>query len=483
MNTTLLQADTIEILRRSKFCGGRLRLDTRQKNRIFIDSISRNTPLENFPLTWLLLLRWGALTCQLLLVTAVYILFGTLPPLLILTLIIAFGVGINLDFHVSFQKKRKSIPTDVFAMVMFLDIILLTALIYFTGGPMNPFTFLYLIHVSLGAILMRPRWAWTLAAFTTILYAVLFFLPDPTGTMIHGATASMPASTCFFPGSNSEPFRNPDLALHLQGMWLAFVVTVFFIVFFVNKIQLDLEGHQQTVADLQTEKNRSEKLASLATLAAGAAHEFSTPLSTIAVAAGEMLTTLSKQQADPELIADVKLIRTQVDRCREILYQMSADAGEHLGESLRLFTIKELCNEVLLWFPDHLRTRINLECSIKELAIRMPFRTLKRIVRGLIKNALDASPDKSPIWVSCRKDDRYLYIEVRDQGQGMDEETLKKAIEPFFTTKEPGKGLGLGLFLAESAAERLGGFFHLSSTPGQGTTAVISFSLSQIQYR
>ena len=62
--------------------------------------------------------------------------------------------------------------------------------------------------------------------------------------------------------------------------------------------------------------------------------------------------------------------------------------------------------------------------------------------------------------VTCSKDDRYLYIEVRDQGQGMDEETLNRAIEPFFTTKEPGKGLGLGLFLAESAAERLGGLLR-----------------------
>jgi two-component system, sensor histidine kinase RegB len=458
-------------------------LSRRETNHIFIDSLSRDTPRTDFPLTWLLMLRWGALFCQALLVFAVYILFRTLPPLPIIILIVTFGAGINLDFHFGFQKRQKTIPSDVFAVVMFLDIILLTTLIYYTGGPMNPFTFLYLIHISLAAILMRPLWAWSLAGFTTFLYAVLFFLPEPFGAMSHHDHGAMSAPVHPSPDMPSEPFIQPDLILHLQGMWLAFVVTVFFVVFFVNKIQQDLEEHQQTLAELQMEKNRSEKLASLATLAAGAAHEFSTPLSTIAVAAGEMLSTLDKQpQSDPDLIADTRLIRTQVERCREILYQMSADAGEHLGESLRVFTIKELCNEVLLWFPDHVRTRIQLECTIKDLAIRMPFRTLKRIIRGLIKNALDASDEDSPIWISCRKDDRYLYIEVRDKGEGMDEETMKKAIEPFYTTKEPGKGLGLGLFLAESAAERLGGFFHLSSTPGQGTTAVISFSLSQIQY-
>jgi two-component system, sensor histidine kinase RegB len=458
-------------------------LSKRKVSHIFINSLSRDTPHADLPLTWLLMLRWGALFCQALLVIAVYIMFGSLPPLPIIILIVAFGAGINLDFHFGFQKRQKTIPSDVFAVVMFLDIILLTALIYYTGGPMNPFTFLYLIHVSLGAILMRPVWAWSLAGFTIFLYAVLFFLPEPLTTMVHHQHDSMPTSASFSPDMVSEPFVQPDLMLHLQGMWLAFVVTVFFVVFFVNKIQQDLEEHQQTLADLQMEKNRSEKLASLATLAAGAAHEFSTPLSTIAVAAGEMHSTLNNQpQCDPDLIADARLIRTQVARCREILYQMSADAGEHLGESLRVFTVKELCNEVLLWFPDHVRTRIKLECTIKELAIRMPFRTLKRIVRGLIKNAIEASGEDSPVWVTCRKDDRYLYIEVRDEGQGMDEKTMKKAIEPFFTTKEPGKGLGLGLFLAESAAERLGGFFRLSSAPGKGTTAVISFSLSQIQY-
>ncbi|MDY0351608.1 MAG: ATP-binding protein [Desulfobulbaceae bacterium] len=450
---------------------------------IFIGSLSRDAPDANLPLTWLLMLRWGALICQTLLVLAVYILFGTLPPLPIIILIILFGAGINLDFHFGFQKKHKTVPSDVFAVVMFLDLILLTALIYYTGGPMNPFTFLYLIHISLAAILMRPFWAWGLAVFTVSLYAMLFFLPDPTGAMGHHNHGAMSSGMPMPTDSLSEPLVQPDLALHLQGMWLAFVVTVFFVVFFVNKIQQDLEAHQQTLAELQMEKNRSEKLASLATLAAGAAHEFSTPLSTIAVAAGEMLSTLNMQeQCDPDLIADTRLIRNQVERCREILYQMSADAGEHLGESLRIFTIKELCNEVLLWFPDHVRTRIRLECAIKELSIRMPFRTLKRIIRGLIKNAIDASGEDAPVWVSCRKDDKYLYIEVRDQGQGMDAETMKKAIEPFFTTKEPGKGLGLGLFLTESAAERLGGSFQLASIPGKGTTAVISFSLSQIQY-
>jgi two-component system, sensor histidine kinase RegB len=474
------QAALLSLDKYSRF-GTNTMLHALNENRILIDGPDSDAARSRLAISWLLLLRWGALICQSLLVLAVYIFFKITTPLPLLILIISFGTGTNFVFHYFFQQKKRPIPGILFALVMFLDVILLTALLHATGGPMNPFTFLFLTHISLGAILMRPLWAWTLAFITILCYAALFFLPEPQLTVSLEMSAPDHPAHVFHMQHLSKQALSDDMALHLQGMWLAFVITVFFLVFFVNKIQKDMEGHQQTLAELETEKNRSEKLASLATLAAGAAHEFSTPLATIAVAAGEMLSTLKKQQPDPELIADTLLIREQVDRCREILYQMSADAGEHLAESLRVFTIYELCSEVLSWFPERVRRRIQIQCTIKDLAIRVPFRTWKRIIRGLIKNALDASDEKSPVLVTCRKDERYLYIEVRDQGEGMDEETLGRAIEPFFTTKEPGKGLGLGLFLAESAAERLGGTLSLSSTPGKGTTAVISFSLSQIQ--
>ena len=113
----------------------------------------------------------------------------------------------------------------------------------------------------------------------------------------------------------------------------------------------------------------------------------------------------------------------------------------------------------------------------------MPFRTVKRIIRGLIKNAIEASDETSLVTLLCRKDHNFLYFEVQDQGQGMDTETLARAIEPFYTTKEPGKGLGLGLFLTESAAERFGGTPQIDSKPDKGTKVVISFALKQVLYQ
>ncbi len=139
-----------------------------------------------------------------------------------------------------------------------------------------------------------------------------------------------------------------------------------------------------------------------------------------------------------------------------------------------------MCREAIEWFAADIQERIRISSDIGDVSIRMPFRTVERIIRGLVKNAVDAGGANSIITLTCRRDNRFLYFEVEDQGQGMDEKTLSRAVEPFFTTKEPGKGLGLGLFLTKTAAERFGGYLHIDSTPGKGTKAVISFSLQQV---
>lgn len=429
---------------------------------------------------WLLLLRWGALACQAFLVLIVYLFFDIEIPVLILSVIIAFEALSNIYFHYLYQKEQAAIPNWLFAVVMFLDVILLTALLHYSGGPMNPFTFLFLVHIVVGAILMRPRWSWSLAAFTIFCYAGLFFLPPN----IPQANLSLADQSTVQQSCHTLPQAGPQIAehmeLHLQGMWVAFAVTAFFVVFFVSKIQKSLDEHQKTRIDLQKEKHRNEKLASLATLAAGAAHEFSTPLATIAVAAGEMLHSLKKDNGSSELIDDTLLIRSQIERCREILYQMAADAGEHLAESMEEFGIDELMDEILAPLEEKYPHQIHFSNTAGNLSIRMPFRTIERIIRGLIKNGIDASEPASPVRVTCRKDQSFLFIEVEDKGTGMDAETLTKAVEPFYTTKDPGKGLGLGLFLAKSAAERFGGGLLLESVPGKGTKAILSFSLAQI---
>ncbi len=437
-------------------------------------AIQRNGTTSLITFSWLLLLRWGAVASQIFLVLAIYLFFDIELPLLILSTIIIFQAASNFYFY--YLKKRKTTISDgLFALVMFLDVMLLTALLYYTGGPMNPFTFLYLIHIALGAIVMRPKWSWVLTAFTVLCYAGLFIFPSEGLSL----TACLVSSSKPHPVCISLPVLDEHMRLHLQGMWIAFSVTAFFIVFFVGKIQKSLEKHQQTVVELEQEKVRTEKLGSLATLAAGAAHEFSTPLSTIAIAAGEMLHSLKIDKGPQDLIEDVTLIRQQIDRCKEILYQMTADAGEHLGEAVEEFSLEHLMAQIFDKFSDGDLKLITFNNKAGAESVKMPFRTIERIIRGLITNGLDASDHLLPVTVTCWRNQQFLYFEVADQGQGMSPETLEKAAEPFFTTKEPGKGLGLGLFLAQSAAAKLGGSLEIHSELGKGTQVAVSFAVSK----
>jgi two-component system sensor histidine kinase RegB len=92
-------------------------------------------------------------------------------------------------------------------------------------------------------------------------------------------------------------------------------------------------------------------------------------------------------------------------------------------------------------------------------------------LRGLLDNACDASAVESAVAMRVGHDRGDCRIEVRDSGAGMSHEVLARAGEPFFTTKDPGKGMGLGLFLAHALADRLGGRLELDSMPGRGTVA------------
>lgn len=429
----------------------------------------KNTASARIALAWLLHLRWGAVAAQVLLVLIAFFFLEITLPYRIISGILVFEIISNLLFGV-LKKKEIALADQLFALVMFLDTALLTGLIYYSGGPMNPFTFLYLVHITLGAILMPPAWSWSLAFFTTGCYATLFFLPaqGDLGQSCHPDPAML--------ATLSDPLK-----IHLQGMWVAFAVTAFFIVFFVSRIQLALARHQKTLADLQEEKTKSERMASLATLAAGAAHEFATPLSTIAVAAGEMLHALKKTNGTDcqELLADITLIRDQVARCKDILFHLAADAGDQMGEPFTDFSMDELMENLIQTLPAPLKNQVHYTDKTGGTIVRMPLRTLRRIVRGLIKNALDAAPS-APVSVECLQDSARLYIEVTDDGSGMTPDIASRATEPFFTTKEPGKGLGLGLFLAKSIAERFGGGLSLISLPDKGSKVTLFFALQQI---
>lgn len=411
-------------------------------------------PLDSFPLTitlqWVLRLRWWAAAGQLATAVATRELLGLHFSLGWVVALIAATAGSNLILARMLQRGMKPSERGL-AGILLLDMLLLTALLALTGGPNNPFSVLYMVHITLAAVVLGPRWAWPLVALGVGSYGALFLLK------YGGAPAHL---------------QHGHYPFHLQGMWVAFGIAACVITYFVTRIATELRAREVENAALRDRAARSDKLAALSTLAAGAAHELGTPLSTIALVARELECSLDRGTATGlGLRDDAHLIRTEVERCREILRQLHADAGQTLGELPEPIAAEAFSEQLRRTLGPLDSARVVLDCALGAEPLRVPQRTFLQILRSLVRNALDAGPDAVTVRVHRIGD--ALRVRVEDRGSGMPPEVLRRAGEPFFTTKPPGRGMGLGLFLARAVAERFGGSLELSSTLGVGTVATL----------
>ncbi|MFY2560935.1 ATP-binding protein [Corallococcus terminator] len=406
-------------------------------------------------LEWLLKLRWGLLLGQALVIAlAAYGLELALPVPVLAGLL---GLEAVTNLAVRAWLGRARVTEGTIGKLMLWDTLVLTGLLALSGGTHNPFTTLYLVNVALGTVLLSSRWMWSLLGFTLTAFGSLFLLQD----------------VVLVPGL-SRPDHAALMRLHINGMWVAFAVAAGFIVYFVQRVTRALEEREQELAQARAQHARREKVASLATLAAGAAHELSTPLSTIAVVSKEVERALTAAGTSEAVRDDLRLIRQQVDRCRDVLVQMSADAGQTTGEAFHPMPLGRLVEDSLSELSGVERVRVELPEELSAWRVQGPPRALARVVRGLVKNALQASPPSRSVELRVVAGRGGARLEVRDGGAGMPAEILARAGEPFFTTKAPGEGMGLGLFLARTLAEQLGGSLELRSTPGQGTVASLA---------
>jgi len=337
------------------------------------------------------------------------------------------------------------------------DTLVLSYLLYFTGGARNPFVTLLIVPIALSAAALSVRAILAVAAIAGAAYFVLllWFVPLPMNELT----------------ANDHGF-----SLHVAGMGVNFGITALLLGFFINRLATAVRQQQQEVQRVRERALRDEGIMAIATQAAGAAHELNTPLSTMRT----LLPELRRERAsDSALDEDLQLLEGQVERCRTILREMVAFGKAQLSQEPERLALSAFIHGCVERFK-LLRPEAELELTVQPQLDRLVLRTppgLRHALLNLLNNAADASAlcDSHSVMFEVRRDEQWLEWIVRDRGPGFTPTGTTAAIG--ISGKQ--SGLGIGLALAEATAERLTGELIAANT-GNGAEMRLRLPLSAI---
>jgi signal transduction histidine kinase len=322
------------------------------------------------------------------------------------------------------------------------------------------------------------RWNSTLSNYTGISQAVaagrlIQDLPEPWCTAISDFI-------------NSGATSLDDLRLEIQGKVRWFSLQ--------KSEQLDSDANRDSNSDIvvliedQTEAVNliqnsidNERLASVGRLAAGVAHEIGNPVTGIACIAQNL-----EHENEPHQVAEsAQQILTQTQRINRIVQSLInfSRGGQALTQTQHQVSIGRAAEEAiqLLTLSDQ-QQNLRIVCDIDpSLTIAGDYHQLLQVFLNLLSNARDASPEGGSISIEAQKTEQEIVVTISDQGMGIEENLRSRLFEPFVTTKDPGKGTGLGLWIVFNLVKSLGAEVGLSSpaiNSDRGTTVSIRFPVS-----
>ncbi len=367
----------------------------------------------------LFVLRLYAITGQTLVITGVNFGLDIRLPLLPMLMVVVLLALLNLATWVRLAQPWPVTAMEFFAQLL-VDVTALTVLLFYSGGSTNPFVSLYLLPIIIAAITLPVLYAWVLAAICVAAYSFLMFFYLPLD-MPHGAAA---------------------FALHVAGMWLNFIASAVLITFFIGRMAASIRSRERELAEARETGLRNEQIVALGCLAAGAAHELSTPLATMAVVAGELQY---EHGGDPALAANLHILRNQVAACKAILTRLTVTGGAGRAEDARLLAVDVYLDELVAQWQ-LMRPAIGLQThweGIRPAPNILAEATLGQALLSLFNNAADAAP--FAVALEAHWDSQELTLDILDRGQGFNQEAAARAGEVFFTTKQGQGGVRPGL--------------------------------------
>ncbi len=371
---------------------------------------------------------------------------------------------VNLYTWMRLKTDEPITELEIFSQIS-IDVFALGSLLYLTGGASNPIIWVFLLPLILTAIMLPQAYAWNMVILTCCTYTVLIGYNIPLPAIephLPDINLVGPDTQHYLHTMQDEQYFN----LHIFGMWFGFVFSAGLVAFFVVQLSKSLRERERSLAEARENALRDEKVVSLGTLAASAAHDMGTPLGTMAILAHEIELDYPEHRF-PSLHVQLKIMKDQIDRCKDALSVLSASSGEMRAESGKPMTLLNYLNEVFTQWRAHNNTsKINLNISptFDVNAKIIADRTLTHSIINILNNAAEVSPPDHGIDFTADWDSQLLHLKIRDYGPGFPKEIIKHAgKEPVISNKQ---GLGVGLLLTYSTITRLGGkidFFNMES--------------------
>lgn len=412
---------------------------------------------QRLRLNTLIRLRWLAIVGQSLTVLVVaYGLKFPLPVSMCFALI-ACSAWMNLLLTFRYPAAHRLTPFSAFAILTF-DSLQLAGLLHMTGGLTNPFSLLMTVPVVVSATSLPLRLTALLGALVIVAATLLVFYHLP------------------LPWHEGAPLAMPFI--YVAGMWMAVFCSIAFTAIYAFRVAEEARLLANALAATELVLQREQHLSALDGLAAAAAHELGTPLATITLVAKEMEKALGE---DPKYGEDVKLLRSQSERCREILKRLTSLSSESEVHLSRL-PLTSLVEEVTAPHRDFgisIKLRPGERIGSEPVGRRNP-----GVIYGLgnlVENAVDFA--RKNVTIRWKWNEAAVSFSIIDDGPGFPPEIIDRIGEPYMSTRqgtEAGGGLGLGLFIAKTLLERSGATldFRNSSEPGEGAIVQISWPRS-----
>jgi two-component system sensor histidine kinase RegB len=402
-------------------------------------------------------LRWIAVAGQLVTILVVDRILGVplpLPPMLGLVAMLALA---NVAGTLLLSRHR--ISNAELMLALLLDMGALTAQLYLSGGATNPFISLFLLQVVLGAILLEVWSVWVLVAIACLCYAGLTIGYRPLA----------------YP-----PGLATDIAgLYTLAAWINFALIGLLLGLFTTRITRNLRARDQYLADLRQHAIEEDGIVRMGLFASGAAHELGTPLASLSVILGDW-RRMPKLAEDAELSGELDEMQAEVQRCKAIVTDILASAGEPRSEAIESIGARVFLDEaVAAWRPTHATVALAYACENLDGAVVVAGASLRQALWNVLDNAAEVSPGGIGLVATRLADD--LRIAVTDDGTGFSEAQLALVGKPCLSNK--GAGHGLGLFLATNVVRRLGGRLEAANRPDGGAEVRLVLPLAPGQPR